>query len=166
MKEVVKVAAVQAAPEAFDLVKSISKVETFTQQAASEGADLVVFPEAFLSAYPWRYAFDATIGSREPRGRTWYARYYNSSVAIPSPELDALSNIARSSAVLLQIGIIERDGATLYCTSLLLGRDGEILSRHRKLIPTAAERLIWGRGAGDGLQVVQTDIGRIGGLIW
>lgn len=133
MKEVVKVAAVQAAPVAFDLAKSISKVEAFTEQAASNGADLVVFPEAFLSGYPWRYAFDATIGTREPRGRTWYARYFNSSLAIPSKEFDALSSIARSNNVLLQVGIIERAGGTLYCTSLLLGEDGKVLSRHRKV---------------------------------
>ncbi len=133
MREAVKVAAVQAAPIAFDLAKSIAKVEAFTAQAASNGADLVVFPEAFLSAYPWRYAFDATIGAREPRGRTWYARYYNSSLAIPSPEYDTLVETARVNNVLLQVGIVERDGATLYCTSLLLGRDGEMLTRHRKV---------------------------------
>ncbi|KAJ9498188.1 Nitrilase [Exophiala xenobiotica] len=115
-----KVAAVQAAPVAFDLEASIRKLERFTRTASEAGADLVVFPEGFLSAYPWRYAFDATIGAREPRGRQWYARYHRSAVAIPSPE---------------------------------------------KLIPTAAERLVWGRGAGDGLQVVDTDIGRVGGLI-
>ena len=133
MREVVKVAAVQAAPIAFDLAKSIAKVEAFTAQAASNGAALIVFPEAFLSAYPWRYAFDATIGTREPRGRTWYARYYNSSLAIPSPEYEALANAARTNKVFLQVGIVEKDGATLYCTSLLLGRDGEILTRHRKV---------------------------------
>ncbi|KAJ5152722.1 nitrilase [Penicillium canariense] len=164
----VVVAAIQSAPVSFDLPKSLRKVAQFTSQAAAAGADLVVFPEGFLSAYPWRYAFDATIGTREPReaGRKWYSRYYNSAVAIPSPELDQLCEIASNNNVHLQVGIIEKDGGTLYCTALLLSRDGAVLSRHRKLIPTAAERLVWGRGAGDGLDVVDLDIGKVGGLIW
>jgi hypothetical protein len=74
----VKIAAVQAAPVAFDLIESLKKVEQFTAQAASQGAELVVFPEAFLSAYPWRYAFDATIGSREPRGMKTRCRFVGS----------------------------------------------------------------------------------------
>ncbi|KAI1326387.1 carbon-nitrogen hydrolase [Xylariaceae sp. FL0255] len=161
----VKVAAVQAAPASFDLEKSLEKLTVLTAEAAAGGADLVVFPEGFLSAYPWRYAFDATIGAREPRGREWYRRYYDSAVAVPSPEADILVKMAKTHKVFLQVGIIEKDGGTLYCTALLLGRDGSILLKHRKLIPTAAERLVWGRGAGDGLGVVETDIGRIGTLI-
>ncbi|KIW85307.1 hypothetical protein Z517_00697 [Fonsecaea pedrosoi CBS 271.37] len=161
----VKVAAVQAAPVAFDLPASIQKVRHFTKAAAQESADLVVFPEGFLSAYPWRYAFDATIGAREPRGRQWFAKYYQSAVAIPSPEFEELRSIARDHNVFLSVGIIEKERGTLYCTSILLSRTGDLLSSHRKLIPTAAERLVWGRGAGDGLQVVDTEIGRVGGLI-
>jgi predicted amidohydrolase len=131
-----KVAAVQAAPVAFDLEASIRKLERFTRTASEAGADLVVFPEGFLSAYPWRYAFDATIGAREPRGRQWYARYHQSAVAIPSPEFDHLCSIARDHHVLLSIGIIEKERDTLYCTAILLSRKGELLSAHRKLIPT------------------------------
>ncbi|OAL27528.1 hypothetical protein AYO22_03432 [Fonsecaea multimorphosa] len=160
-----KVAAVQAAPVSFDLRASIQKVRHFTKTAAQESADLVVFPEGFLSAYPWRYAFDATIGAREPRGREWFSKYYQSAVAIPSPEFDELRNIARDYNVFLSIGIIEKERGTLYCTAILLSRTGDLLYAHRKLIPTAAERLVWGRGAGDGLQVVETEIGRVGGLI-
>ncbi|KAI1246771.1 hypothetical protein MGN70_010654 [Eutypa lata] len=161
----VKVAAVQAAPVSFDLEKSLQKLTTLTAEAADGGADLVVFPEAFLSAYPWRYVFDATIGAREPRGREWFARYFNSAVAIPSPEFDAISKAARTHHVYLQVGVIEKEGGTLYCTALLFDREGKVILKHRKLIPTAAERLVWGRGAGDGLGVVQTDIGKIGTLI-
>ncbi|KAI1435794.1 carbon-nitrogen hydrolase [Xylaria sp. CBS 124048] len=161
----VRVAAVQAAPVSFNLHESLAKMVTLTAEAVRGGAELIVFPEAFLSAYPWRYAFDATVGAREPRGREWYRKYYDSSVAIPSPEMDMIASTARTNQVYLQVGIIEKDGGTLYCTALLLGRDGSILLKHRKLIPTAAERLVWGRGAGDGLGVVQTDIGKIGTLI-
>ncbi|KAI0024801.1 carbon-nitrogen hydrolase [Xylariomycetidae sp. FL0641] len=148
----VKVAAVQAAPVSFDLDKSLGKLTKLTAEAAENGADLVVFPEAFLSAYPWRYAFDATVGSREPRGRKWYGRYYDSAVSVPSAATDTISNAAKANGIYIQVGIIEKDGGTLYCTALLL-------------IPTAVERLVWGRGSGDGLGVVQTDIGKIGTLI-
>ncbi|KAI1179986.1 carbon-nitrogen hydrolase [Nemania sp. FL0916] len=161
----VRVAAVQAAPVSFNLQKSLEKLTKLTAEAAKGGAELVVFPEAFLSAYPWRYTFDTTIGAREPRGREWYRRYYDSAVAIPSPEADIIAEAARTHNVYLEVGIIEKDGGTLYCTAVLFGRDGAILLKHRKLVPTAAERLVWGRGAGDGLGVVQTDIGKIGTLI-
>ncbi|KAI0166167.1 carbon-nitrogen hydrolase [Xylariaceae sp. FL1272] len=161
----VRVAAVQAAPVSFDLEKSLEKLLTLTAEAAQEGAELVVFPEGFLSAYPWRYAFDATIGAREQRGRAWYRKYYDSAVKVPSPEVDTIAKAARTHNVYIQVGIIEKDEGTLYCSALLLGRNGSVLLKHRKLIPTAAERLVWGRGAGDGLQVVQTDIGKIGTLI-
>ncbi|KAF2121241.1 putative nitrilase [Lophiotrema nucula] len=165
MSKVVKVAAVQAAPVSFNLEKSLEKVAHFAAEAATSGADLVVFPEGFLSAYPWRYAFDATIGARELRGRKWYAKYYNSAISLSSPEFDALRGIAEKNSVFLSVGIIEKDGATLYCTAVLVDKSGKLLYSHRKLIPTAAERLVWGRGAGDGLKVVHTELGKVGGLI-
>ncbi|KAH7110548.1 putative nitrilase [Dendryphion nanum] len=162
---IVKVAAVQAAPVSFDLTKSLEVVSKLTKNASVAGADLVVFPEGFLSAYPWRYAFDATIGTREPRGRRWFKRYLDSSMSIPSPEFRVLQDISKDNNVYLSVGIIEKDGATLYCTAVLLDGEGNLINKHRKLIPTAAERLVWGRGAGDGLKVVDTRIGKVGGLI-
>ncbi|KAK6211678.1 carbon-nitrogen hydrolase [Colletotrichum tabaci] len=164
-RPIVKVAAVQAAPVSFDLDKSLQKLSKLTEEAAAAGADLVVFPEAFLSAYPWRYSFDTTIGAREPRGRKWFAKYFDSAVEVPSPAFDRLSETARANNILLQVGIIEKAGGTLYCTALLLDREGKVVYKHRKLIPTAAERLVWGRGSGDGLQVLQTDVGKVGSLI-
>ncbi|KAH7385401.1 putative nitrilase [Phaeosphaeria sp. MPI-PUGE-AT-0046c] len=165
---VVKIAAVQTAPVAFNLKESLAKVERLTLEAARSGAELVIFPEGFLSAYPWRYAFDATIGAREPRGRQWFSKYYQSSISLSSPEFDQLRAIAETNSTFLYVGIIEKDdsgGATLYCTTVFIGKDGRLLSKHRKLIPTATERLVWGRGAGDGLKVVETDLGKVGGLI-
>ncbi|KAK1991160.1 carbon-nitrogen hydrolase [Colletotrichum falcatum] len=161
----VKVAAVQAAPVSFDLDKSLQKLCKLTEEAAAAGADLVVFPEAFLSAYPWRYAFDATIGAREPRGRQWFAKYFDSAVGVPSPAFERLRETAKANGVLLHVGIVEKEGGTLYCTALLIDREGEMVYKHRKLVPTAAERLVWGRGSGDGLRVSQTDVGKIGSLI-
>lgn len=131
-----KVAAVQAAPVSFDLLASIQKLERLTKTASQQGADLVVFPEGFLSAYPWRYAFDVTIGAREPRGRQWYLRYHHSAIALPSPEFEQLCSIARENHVLLSVGIVEKERDTLYCTAILLSREGDLLYTHRKLIPT------------------------------
>lgn len=131
--ETVKVAAVQAAPVAFDLPKSLKKVAHFAAEAAKAGADLVVFPEGFLPAYPWRYAFDATVGAREPRGRQWFAKYYDAAVAIPSPEFETLARTARENHIFLSLGIIEKEGGTLYCTAILIDRDATLLYRHRKV---------------------------------
>ncbi|KAL2004050.1 hypothetical protein VTN02DRAFT_848 [Thermoascus thermophilus] len=164
-KKTVKVAAVQVASVAFDLEASLRKLEEWTRKAAEAGAELIVFPEAYLSAYPWDYNFGASIGSRTPEGRKWYAKYYDSAVAVPSPECDQLSRIAKENSVHLQVGIIEKGGATLYCTTVLFGKDGSLLSKHRKLIPTGSERIVWGRGSGDGLKVVQTELGKVGTLI-
>ncbi|KAL7626856.1 Nitrilase [Parahypoxylon ruwenzoriense] len=158
---VVKVAAVQAAAVNFDLEKSLEKLGKLVAEAAAAGADLIVFPEAFLSAYPWRYAFDATIGGREPRGKKKFLTQQKRGHRVDLEKEES----AKSHGVYIQVGIIEKDGGTLYCTALLVGRDGSVLLKHRKLIPTAAERLVWGNGAGDGLGVVQTDIGKIGTLI-
>ena len=98
-------------------------------------------------------------------GREWYAKYYNSAINLSSPEFDNVRDIAKKNNVFLSLGIIEKDGGTLYCTAILIDRDGNLLYIHRKLIPTAAERLVWGRGAGDGLKVVDTELGKVGGLI-
>jgi predicted amidohydrolase len=92
--------------------------------------------EGFLSAYPWRYSFDATIGAREPRGRKWFAKYYNSAISLSSPGFEQLKAIAEKQKVFLSVGIIEKDdigGSTLYCTSVLVGKDGTLLSSHRKV---------------------------------
>jgi predicted amidohydrolase len=97
---------------------------------------LICRSEGFLSAYPWRYNFDATIGAREPRGRKWYAKYYDSAISLTSPQFDVLRGIAEKNGVFLYVGIIEKDeigGATLYCTGVLIGRDGALLSSHRKV---------------------------------
>ncbi len=159
------VAVVQAAPVSFDLDASLAKVERLTREASDRDAKLVLFPEAFLSAYPRGLHFDTTVGYRGKDGREWYRRYWDSSVDVPGPAVDALSNIAREYAVHLVIGVIERDGGTLYCTALFFGPDGAFLGKHRKLGPTGAERLVWGRGDGSTMPVLDTDIGKIGAAI-
>ncbi|MFO7269925.1 MAG: nitrilase-related carbon-nitrogen hydrolase [Sphaerobacter thermophilus] len=158
----VRAAVVQAAPVAFDLDATLEKTERLL---ADVDADLVVFPEAFLSAYPRGITFGATVGSRTPEGREWYRRYWESSVEVPGPATRRLGELARERNVYLVMGVIERDGGTLYCTVLFFNPQGELMGKHRKLMPTAAERLVWGYGDGSTLPVFDTPIGKIGAVI-
>jgi predicted amidohydrolase len=160
-----RAAVVQAAPVAFDLEATLAKVEQLTNEAAAGGAELVVFPEAFVSCYPRGITFGATVGARSPEGRAWFRRYLESSIDVPGREVDRLGAIAREHGIHLVIGVIERDGGTLYCTALFLGPDGALLGKHRKLMPTAAERLVWGYGDGSTLPVLDTAAGRLGAVI-
>jgi len=161
----VAAAVVQAAPVAFDVEATVAKVERLTVDAAAGGAGLVVFPEAFVSCYPRGITFGATVGGRTAEGRAWFRRYWESSIDVPGPVVDRLGAIAREQRVHLVIGVIERDGGTLYCTALFLGPDGALLGKHRKLMPTAAERLVWGFGDGSTLPVLDTPVGRLGAVI-
>jgi nitrilase len=161
----VRVAVVQTAPVAFDRVATLERVAARTRDAAERGAKLVLFPEAFVSAYPRGLSFGTVIGSRTAEGREWYRRYWESSVAVPGPDADALAAIARTHGVHLVVGVIERDGGTLYCSVLFFAPDGALLGTHRKLMPTAAERLVWGQGDGSTMQAHRTDIGIMGAAI-
>jgi nitrilase len=161
----VRAAVVQAAPVAFDRERTLQKVDALTADAAGRGAQLVVFPEAFVSAYPRGMTFGATVGDRTLEGREEYLRYWESAVDVPGPAVEQLAKSAGRSAVYLVIGVIERDGGTLYCTVLFFAPDGRYLGKHRKLMPTAAERLIWGFGDGSTLPVFETPLGRLGAVI-
>ena len=163
------VALVQAAPVQFDREGTVEKARALTREAAAEGARLILFPEAFVPAYPRGLSFGTVVGGRTPAGRRTWERYWANAVEVPGPATQALALAARDNKVFLAIGVIERDnqssGGTLYCTLLYFGPDGSLLGKHRKLKPTAAERLLWGEGDGSTLTVVDTEIGKIGGLI-
>ena len=162
---IVRAAVVQAAPVAFDRDCTLAKVRALTAQAAQGGAQLVVFPEAFVSAYPRGMTFGAVVGERSAEGREWYRRYWDSSVDVPGPAVDTLSDIAREASVHVVIGVIERDGGTLYCSALFFAPNGDFLAKHRKLVPTASERLVWGQGDGSTMPVLDTSVGKIGAAI-
>lgn len=162
---VARVAVVQAAPVVFDRERTIEKVRDLAADAARGGAGLVLFPEAFVPAYPKGLDFGARVGSRTPEGREDFRRYYDSAVDVPGPACAALGAAARQAGVHLVIGVIERGGGTLYCTVLFFAPDGALLGKHRKLMPTAAERLIWGFGDGSTMPVLDTPVGRIGAVI-
>ena len=159
------VAVVQAGSVAFDTGASLDKAARYLSDAAARGARLVLFPEAFLGGYPKGEDFGARIGSRTPEGRDLFARYHASAIDIPGPATLRLAELAREHAVWLVIGVIERDAGTLYCTVLFFSPNGAIAGRHRKVMPTAMERLIWGFGDASTLPVIDTGFGRTGAVI-
>ena len=165
----VKVAVVQAAPVLFDREATVEKTCRLTIEAAAQGAQLILLPEAFIPAYPRGLSFGTVVGSRSPSGRDTWQAYYAAAVDVPGPATEALGAAARQANAYLAVGVIERDTqtshGTLYCTLLYFGPDGKLLGKHRKLKPTASERLIWGEGDGSTLTVLETEFGRIGGLI-
>ena len=160
-----KAAVVQDSPVLFNLQLTIDKVETITKEASTHGASLVVFPEAFISAYPKGLNFGAKIGSRTLEGRKEFLQYYNSSLDFNSSEYKKLLNIAKKNKVFLVIGVIEKSSGTLYCTILHISDKGTLLCKHRKVMPTAAERLVWGFGDGSTLQTAKTRLGVLGSVI-
>ncbi len=166
---VVKVAVVQAAPILFDRDATLAKTYQLVGEAAGKGAKLILFPEAFVPAYPRGLGFGSVVGSRSPAGRRTWQQYWANAVDVPSPATETLGAAALEAGAYLAIGVIERDNqfsrGTLYCTLLYFGPDGRLLAKHRKLKPTAAERLIWGEGDGSTLAVLQTEFGKVGGLI-
>jgi nitrilase len=157
---VATVAAVQAAPVFLDRDATIDKVGARTKEAAANGAALVVFPEAFVPTYP-HWVWRTTPWADGP----WYSRLADQSVDVPGPACDALGAIARDESVFLAVGVNERDSGTIYNTLLYFGPDGTLAGKHRKLMPTGGERLVWGQGDGSTLPVLDTPIGRVGGLI-
>jgi len=161
----VTVAVVQAAPVSFDVRRTLEKTADLAADAARRGARLALFPEAFVSAYPRGLDFGAVVGSRTDAGREQFRRYWESAIDVPGPDVDRLARIAGANRLYLVIGVIERERGTLYCTALFFGPDGRYLGKHRKLMPTASERLVWGFGDGSTLPVVDTDFGRLGAVI-
>jgi len=165
----VPVAVVQAAPVLFDREATVDKACRLVKEVSGGGARMILFPEAFIPAYPRGLSFGAVVGQRKPEGRRIFQRYWENAVDVPGPSTQALGNAARAGRVYLAIGVIERDTTfsrgTLYCTVLYFGPDGRLLGKHRKLMPTGSERLIWGAGDGSTLTVIRTKIGIIGGLI-
>ena len=165
----VKVMVVQAGSRLFDRAACVEKTCRLIGEAASQGAKLILFPEAFISAYPRGLTFGTVVGSRSESGRKTWEKYWRNSIEIPSEASNRIGEAARQAQTYVAVGVIERDTessqGTLYCTLLYFGPDGKILGKHRKLKPTASERLIWGEGDGSTLTVINTEAGRIGGLI-
>jgi len=163
--ETFTVAAVQAEPVFLDTGDSIKKACRLIAEAAKKGANLVVFPEAFIAGYPdWIWQVPP---GEITLNQALYARFLDSAIAIPSPESETLAAAARKAGVYLAIGVNERSGSggSVYNTLLFIGPDGTILGHHQKLVPTLAERTAWAFGDPATLEVYDTPMGRLGGLI-
>lgn len=161
----IKAAVVQAGSVLFDTNKTLDKLEKMAAEAALMGADLVVFPEAFVGGYPKGVDFGARLGVRSLEGREDFHQYYESAIDLNSAEAQRLAAAARKNRIHMVVGIIEKEGSTLYCTSVTYAPSGQLVSKHRKLMPTAVERLVWGFGDGSTIGVADTEIGKIGSVI-
>jgi nitrilase len=165
----VRVAVVQAAPVIMDRERTIEKAYSLASEARDKGARMVLFPEAFIPGYPRGLTFGTAVGSRNEAGRKDFQRYADNAIVVGSKAETQLSKIARDLGIYLMVGVIEKDteigAGTLYCTLLYYRPDGSLAGIHRKLKPTASERLIWGEGDGSTLTVVETEFGKVGGLI-
>jgi nitrilase len=157
-----RAAVVQAPGVLGDTEAAITHFDALLARAAATEASLVVFPEAFIGGYPKGQTFGATVGERTADGRALFARYRHGAIDLRSPAYDRLRRAAARSGAHVVVGVIERANGTLYCTALLLAPDGTQLARHRKLIPTGTERLIWGSGTEADIVVTDTDLGRVG----
>lgn len=161
----VRAAVVQAASALFDTPRSLEKLADLAADAARRGAQLAVFPEAFIGGYPKGHDFGVSLGMRTPEGRDVFRRLFENAIDLPGPATALLAAAARDNSLHLVVGVIERDGGTLYCTALLFGPDGTLLGKHRKLMPTALERVVWGTGDGSTLPVADTSLGKLGAVI-
>jgi nitrilase len=168
MERPVKVACVQVEPVVLDREATLDKLEQVAAEAAREGAELVVFPETFVPAYPssrWAKAF---AGWEAPGAKETFARLAQESVAVGSPAERRIGAAARELGIWIVTGVneveLERPG-TIYNSLLYHSPAGELALHHRKLVPTNHERLVWGQGDGRGLEAVETGFGRLGGLI-
>jgi nitrilase len=171
MKTKTRVAVVQAAPVFMDLDGGMEKARGLIRDAASQGAELVAFPEAWLPGYPaWLDSCrDAGLWDHEPT-KNVFARLRENSVVVPSSHTQALASLSQEFGIVLSIGVNEhvKEGpghGTLYNSNLLFNSNGALVNCHRKIMPTFTERMIWGMGDGMSLQAANTSSGRVGALI-
>ncbi|KAJ3763053.1 carbon-nitrogen hydrolase [Lentinula raphanica] len=154
---VVRASVVQASTPAYSLTDTLDKMERLTRLAAErDKTQIAVFPEAFVGGYPKMSTFGVVVGDRSDLGREEFLKYYNAAIEIPSPAISRIEQISKATGVFIVTGIIERDLGTLYCTAIFVSPGQGLVGKHRKLVPTAAERLIWGQGDGSTLPVLET----------
>jgi nitrilase len=159
------VAVVQAGSILFDPSACVDKAVRLIGEAAATGAKIVLFPEAFITGYPKGLNYGLVVGARDAVGREEFRLYLDAAIDVPGSETERLGEAAAANGTYLVMGAIERELGTCYCTVLFFGPDGRFLGKHRKLMPTALERMIWGFGDGSTLTVVDSPYGRIGSVI-
>lgn len=163
-----KVSVVQHPPVYMDLEKSMQRAVELVHEAADEGADLLVFPEAWLAGYP-TFVWRLSPGADMEKTDKLFARTLDNSVDLSQQGLAPLQDAARETGVVVLIGFQEVDGkvsgSTIFNSCAIIDADGQLANTHRKLMPTNPERMVWGFGDGSGLRVVETAVGRLGALI-
>ncbi|GLB44168.1 putative carbon-nitrogen hydrolase [Lyophyllum shimeji] len=160
MAKIIRASVVQTCTSRFALNETLDKLEHLTRLARErDGSQLCVFPEAFIGGYPKGSTFGAVVGDRAPAGRDEFARYLNAAIEIPSPAISRIEAVSRETGVFLVVGVIERSGGTLYCTVVFADPLKGYVGKHRKLMPTGTERLVWGQGDGTTLPVLDKDFG-------
>jgi nitrilase len=161
----VRVAVVQAAPVFLDREGSAAKAIAYIEEAGRQDIDLLAFPEGLIPAHPVWYHFHPATGTESLRMAT---ELFKNSVEVPGPTVDALGEAARRASVNVVMGVCEKRPATtgtMFNTQLFISREGKLLGKHQKLMPTVGERLVHTGGYGDTLRVFQTDVARVSGLI-
>ncbi|NLY09283.1 MAG: carbon-nitrogen hydrolase family protein [Tissierellia bacterium] len=167
LKKNCKLALVQAAPVLFESMASTEKAISLIEEASKKDVELIVFPELFVPGYPYGMTFDFTVGSRKEPGRIDWKYYYDNSIIIPGKETEALGAAAKKANSYVSIGVSERDAtsATLYNSNIIFSPEGELVSVHRKLKPTGAERVVWGDAQSGYFPVADTPWGPMGSMI-
>lgn len=158
-------AVAQTSSVLLDTPATIDRALTLMGEAAKRGAQLVLFPEAFIGGYPKGADWHIYLGARTPQGRAEFKQYYDAAVEVDGPEIAQLAKACAQHKMYCVVGVIERDGGTLYCTAVYVGPEGRVIGKHRKLMPTALERLVWGFGDGSTLAAVDTPWGKLGAVI-
>ncbi|NKJ02244.1 carbon-nitrogen hydrolase family protein [Novosphingobium sp. SG707] len=165
MTQAFTAAVVQAASLPTDSMGAAAKAAGLIAQASAKGAKIIVFPEAFLGGYPKGASFGTPVGMRKPQGREDFRAYHEAAIDLNGPEVATIAEATAATGAFVVMGVIERDGATVYCTALFFDGEKGLIAKHRKLMPTGAERLIWGFGDGSTMPVIDTPLGRIGAVI-
>jgi nitrilase len=159
-----RVACAQVEPVIFERDATLDKLAIVAAEAAAGGARLVLFPETFVPVYPSaRWARSLAVWGEG--GKELWARLAQASITVPSADTERMGAVAREHGIVLAVGVNELGGGTLYNTLLVFTPDGHLALRHRKLMPTNHERMVWGLGDGEGLAAIETEVGRVGGLI-
>lgn len=161
----ITVAALQIGSDYAGKAATLRNILAFEERIAASAATLVVMPEALLGGYPKGASFGTRLGYRLPEGREDFARYHDNAVDLDGPELAELADLSTRTGATLVLGVIERAGSSLFCTAVFI-RPGEgVVAKHRKLMPTGTERLIWAQGDGSTMPVVESAAGKLGAAI-
>ena len=165
MADLARLGALQLGADPAGTAATLATILSYRDAIAAARLDLLVLPEAVLGGYPKGSDFGVRLGYRTAPGREAFRRYWEQAITMDGPEVMALCDLARDCRTALVVGAIERAGATLYCVALFIDAAGNFIGRHRKLMPTAAERLVWGQGDGSTLTVMDTAAGKVGSAI-